>query len=275
MAWRPQPNDRFYRSVVRLGLMLQRLLGIRVLITGRQHLPVAGPRNGGSRRPVPGSGAVVAITHFGYLDFAFVEMMLWCHDRAQLRFLVHQGAADHWAVAPVISGGGHVVVPHGAGGPAYGAAVERLRAGEYIGILPEAGVSRSFRVRECRTGAVRMAADAGVPIIPVSVWGAHRLLTRGRGFSLVRAWRAPVRIHIGAPIPPGGLPAPAEDARAATDSLRDLLQAGIDAAMADFPLRPAPGAWWMPAVRGGGAPGEAERRRLDAADGPRRAKGPV
>jgi len=33
-------------------------------------------------------------------------------------------------------------------------------------------------VRECKTGAARMAAEAGVPVIPVSVWGAHRLMTR-------------------------------------------------------------------------------------------------
>jgi 1-acyl-sn-glycerol-3-phosphate acyltransferase len=75
--------------------------------------------------------------------------------------------------------------------------VQKLREGEYIAILPEAGVSRSFQVRECKTGAVRMAAEAGVPIIPVSVWGAHRIMTRHHGFSPLRAWRAPVRVHVG------------------------------------------------------------------------------
>ena len=78
---------------------------------------------------------------------------------------------------------------------AYDAAVAKLRAGEYLAVLPEAGVSRSFKVRECKTGAVRMAAEAGVPVIPVSVWGAHLLLTRGHGFSPRLGWRAPVRVH--------------------------------------------------------------------------------
>jgi 1-acyl-sn-glycerol-3-phosphate acyltransferase len=223
---------------------------------------------------VPGRGAVVAITHFGYHDFAFAELLLWRHTRAQLRFLVTQGAADHWFAGPAISAAGHVVVGYESGTHAYDAAVARLRAGEYIAILPEAGVSRSFRVRECKTGAVRMAAEAGVPVIPVSVWGAHRLMTRRHGFSPARAWRAPVRIHVGEPVTlEPVIMAPSRDAVAATEALRATLQAGIDACIADFPLKPAPGAWWMPAELGGGAPSDEERQRLDQAEGPRRAGG--
>jgi len=273
MPWRPQPNDRFYRFIVRTGLALRRLFGIRVIVTGREHLPPPGPLNGPSRKVVPGQGAVVAITHFGYLDFAFAELALWWNNRAEMRYLVTQGAADHWFAGPAISAAGHVVVPYGSGSGAYDAAVAKLREGEIIAVLPEAGVSRSFTVRDCKTGAVRMAAEAGVPLIPVSVWGAHRLLTRHHGFSPRRAWRAPVRIHVGRPLLPADLPGPARDAQPATEQLRRVLQAGIDTAIADFPLTPGPGAWWMPAHLGGGAPTDAERRRLDRAEGPRRAGG--
>jgi 1-acyl-sn-glycerol-3-phosphate acyltransferase len=273
MAWRPKSNDRFYRVIVRTGLALRRLFGIRVIITGREHLPPPGPLNGSSRQVVPGEGAVVAITHFGYLDFAFAELLLWWNNRAEMRYLVTQGAADHWFAGPAISAAGHVVVPYGSGSGAYDTAVAKLREGDYIAILPEAGVSRSFTVRDCKTGAVRMAAEAGVPIIPVSVWGSHRLMTRHHGFSPLRAWRAPVRIHVGQPLLPADLPDPAHDAQPATDELMKILQAGIDAAIADFPLTPRPGAWWMPAHLGGGAPTEEERRRLDQAEGPRRAGG--
>ena len=273
MPWRPQPNDRFYRFIVRTGLALRRLFGIRVIVTGREHLPPPGPLNGPSRKVVPGQGAVVAITHFGYLDFAFAELALWWNNRAEMRYLVTQGAADHWFAGPAISAAGHVVVPYGSGSGAYDAAVAKLREGEIIAVLPEAGVSRSFTVRDCKTGAVRMAAEAGVPLIPVSIWGAHRLLTRHHGFSPRRAWRAPVRIHVGRPLQPADLPGPARDAQPATEQLRRVLQAGIDTAIADFPLTPGPGAWWMPAHLDGGAPTDAERRRLDRAEGPRRAGG--
>jgi 1-acyl-sn-glycerol-3-phosphate acyltransferase len=269
MAWRPKPNDRFYRFIVHTGLALRRLFRIRVIITGQAHLPQPEPRHGASRRVTPGAGAVIAITHFGYLDFAFAEMLLWWSSRAQMRYLIHQGAADHWLAGPAISATGQVVVGYGPGSGAYDAAVARLREGEYIAILPEAGVSRSFRVRECKTGAVRMAAEAGVPVLPVSVWGAHRLMTRHHSFSPRRAWRAPVRIHVGVPL----LPDPAVDAQTATGRLREVLQAGIDAGIADFPLTPAPGAWWMPAELAGGAPTEEQRQKLDEAEGPRRARG--
>lgn len=279
MSWRPAPSDRFYRAIVRTGQALRWLFRIRVIVTGAEHLPAAAPDNAGdgpdngprgaSRRPTPGAGAVVAISHFGYLDFAFAELLLWRHNRAQMRFLITQAAADHWLAGPAVSAAGHVVVGYDTGAHAYDAAVQKLRDGEYIAILPEAGVSRSFQVRECRTGAVRMAAEAGVPLIPVSVWGAHRIMTRHHGFSPLRAWRAPVRVHVGEPFTPG----PGLDVAAATEALRRALQAGIDTGIADFPLTPAPGAWWMPAALGGGAPTEQERQRLDEAEGQRRARG--
>jgi 1-acyl-sn-glycerol-3-phosphate acyltransferase len=262
MPWRPRPSDRFYRLLICLGLFLRWAFRIRIIATGMEHLPGPGPRQGTARALTPGSGAVFAITHFGFLDFAPVELILWKHARARLRFMIHQGAADHWLAGPAISATSSVVVGYTERAGALDEAVAKLRSGEYLAVFPEAGVSRSFKVRECKTGAVRMAAEARVPVIPVSVWGAHRLLTRGHGLSLHSAWRAPVRVHVGEPLQVG----PDVDAETATAELRARLQAGIDVCIADFPLPVPPGAWWMPADLGGGAPTEAERQLLDAED---------
>jgi 1-acyl-sn-glycerol-3-phosphate acyltransferase len=244
-----------------VALLLRWLFGIRLLVTGQDHLPDPAAGNRTARTVRPGGGAVVA-THFGYLDFAAAELVFWAHNRGQLRFMIHQGAADHWLAGPFISAAGQVVVGYGSRAAAYDDAVARLRAGEYLAVMPEAGVSRSFRVRECKTGAVRMAAEAGVPLIPVSVWGAHRILTRGNGLPLHRIRRAPVRVHIGEPVHPAAGTDPEQE----TARLRKTLQAGIDAAIASFPVAARPGDWWMPADLGGGAISEAERQRLDAAD---------
>lgn len=272
MGWTPRSSDRFYRLIVRTALILRRLFQVEVLVTGETNLPGtgAGARfslaglsgSGPSRTPVPGRGAVVAITHFGYLDFAFAELMLWRHSRAQLRFLITKGAASHWFAGRAVHAAGHVVVDRSAGASAYQGALEKLRAGEYVGILPEAGVSRSFTVRELKTGAVRLAAKAGVPIIPVSVWGSHRLMSRGHKWSVRRTWRAPVRVHVS----PAIRHAQDADVVRGTEHLRLVLQRGIDEAMSDFPLAPEPGAWWQPAHLGGGAMAEAERIAADARD---------
>ena len=62
---------------------------------------------------------------------------------------------------------------------AYDEAVDALRRGELIGVFPEGTVSRSFEVQPLKAGAARLAQEAGVPLIPVAVWGAHRILTKG------------------------------------------------------------------------------------------------
>ncbi|MHA7294575.1 lysophospholipid acyltransferase family protein [Arthrobacter sp. HLT1-21] len=261
-GWQPRPNDRFYRMIVRTGQALRLVFRIRVIVTGQENLLPPGPRNGQSRRPVPGEGAVVAITHFGYLDFAFAELVLWHHTRAQMRFLITKGAGSHWFAGPAIRAAGHVIVDRSAGGAAYQRALEKLQAGEYVAILPEAGVSRSYTVRELKTGAVRLAAEAGVPIIPVSVWGSHRLMSRGHKLSLATVFRAPVRVHVSEPIWHGA----DADVVHETEQLRAELQDGIDRGIADFPLVPEADAWWQPAHLGGGAMTEEERIAADAHD---------
>lgn len=262
MPWRPAPNNTFYRMIVGTGLFLNGLFKIDVQVRGEENFPAPDPLEGKARKPIPGHGAVIAITHFGYLDFVVASMVMWRHAKVQMRYLIHKGAADHWLAGPAISAAGHVVVDKTAGRDAYVQAVAKLREGEYIAILPEAGVSRSFTVRECKTGAVRMAAEAGVPIVPISVWGAHRLMTRGHGFKPFKSWRMPIRVQVGKQI----RPTIDADANVATEELRAELQAGIDAAMADYPVTAEPGAWWMPAAAGGGAMTVQEQAEADARD---------
>lgn len=262
MGWKPRQSDRMYRCVVYAGKAVFTALRLPITVTGTENLPASDPVVGGSRRAVPGRGAVVAITHFGYLDFAFAELVLWNHARIQARYMISKRATDHWFVSPFVHGLGHVVTDRRAGAAAYDDALVKLRAGEYVAILPEAGVSRSFTVRALKTGAVRLAAEADVPVIPVSVWGSHRMLTRGHGFSIKRAFRTPVRVHIG----PAMHHVPGLDAAEESERLRGELQRGIETCISDYSGTPGPGAWWMPAHLGGGAMTDAEREAGDIAD---------
>ena len=80
-------------------------------------------------------------------------------------------------------------------------AVERLRAGELVGVYPEATISRSFELKEFKSGAARMARDADVPIIPMIVWGAQRMWTKdhprnmGRKKIPITVARRPATVH--------------------------------------------------------------------------------
>ena len=50
--------------------------------------------------------------------------------------------------------------------------------GEAVGIFPEATISRAMELKEFKTGAVRIAAEAGVPLVPVILWGTQRMMTK-------------------------------------------------------------------------------------------------
>ena len=83
--------------------------------------------------------------------------------------------------------------------------MQRLREGELIGMHPEATISRSFELREFKTGAARMALEAQVPIVPMIVWGAHRIWPKDHPKKVFRN-KVPVTVAAGRPLPPHGHP---------------------------------------------------------------------
>ncbi|MFT7710806.1 lysophospholipid acyltransferase family protein [Clavibacter tessellarius] len=240
------PREPVYGTAVILGRALFGSLRLRLVAEGRESIPDTG-------------GAVIAMTHFGYLEFALVEWATWLHNRRRIRFMAKKGAFDQPGVGWVLRRMHHISVDMGAGAAAYDDAVRALRAGELVGVFPEAGVSASFRVRELKTGAARLAAEAGVPVIPVAVWGGHRLLTKNRRIRLRDRVGVPVHVRVGEPIPV----APDEDPRAVTDALRLRLQSLVDALQDAYPVD-GRGAWWQPRHRGGTAPTPAEAAAADA-----------
>ncbi|MFO7690582.1 MAG: lysophospholipid acyltransferase family protein [Cryobacterium sp.] len=248
---RPEP---IYSTAIAAGRALFGVLRVTPEAHGAQYLPVQG-------------GAVLAITHFGYLDFALVEWLMWRKNRRHIRFLAKKGAFRQPLIGALMRGMGHISVDMNAGAQAYGAAVTALRAGEILGVFPEGGVNASFTVRSLKSGAVRMASEAGVPVIPVAVWGGHRLLTKNHKPSFRDAYHRPVRFLVGEPI---GV-APGADTAAVTEHLHRRLQALVDRLQADYPDS-GTAQWWQPAHLGGTAPTpeqaaatEAERKARRAA----------
>ena len=60
-------------------------------------------------------------------------------------------------------------------------------------------MSRSFELKEFKSGAARMARDARVPLLPTTLWGAHRVWTKDAPKHRGRS-RIPIFVEIGEPI---------------------------------------------------------------------------
>ena len=241
------PREPIYSTAIVIGRGLFGFWGLRRTVHGIEQVPATG-------------GAILAMTHFGYLDFALVEWVTWLANRRRIRFMAKQGAFDTPLVGRLLRGMRHIPVDMKAGAAAYAKAVAALRRGELVGVFPEAGVSASFTVRDLKTGAVRLAAEAGVPIIPVGVWGGQRLLTKRHRVGFFERFGVPVSFAFGAPIVVG----PDEDARLATGRLREALQELVDRLQREYPVD-ATGAWWQPRALGGTAPTPEAAMEADAA----------
>jgi 1-acyl-sn-glycerol-3-phosphate acyltransferase len=115
-------------------------------------------------------------------------------------------------------------------------------------------------VRPLKTGAVRLAQKAGVPLIPIAVWGGQRLLAKSVKSRFRDRFGVPVHVSIGEPIPVG----PSDDARAVSQRLQLEMQRLTHDLQAGYPDDGA-GAWWHPAGSGGTAPTPSEELEQDAA----------
>ena len=168
----------------------------------------------------------------------------------------------HKISGPLMRGMRHIPVDRQAGAASFAAAVSALKRGEVVGVFPEATISRSFTVKELKSGTVRMARSAKVPVLPVAVWGTQRLWTKGRPRTLTRR-HTPITILIGEPINPADFP----DPNVLTAELTTRLSALVDRAQRDYPDAPAgpDDTWWLPAHLGGSAPTPEEAAALDAA----------
>lgn len=70
----------------------------------------------------------------------------------------------------ILAAAGHIAVVPGEGQRAVDAAVAALGSGVSVGIFPEGCISPDGGLSPLRTGALRIAAAAGVPIVPVGIW---------------------------------------------------------------------------------------------------------
>lgn len=224
-----------YRPIIVSAKTLFSVLGIRFDVVGTEFIPRTG-------------GAVIAMNHTSYLDFALGGVPADMTGHRLVRFMAKEGIWRNPIAGPLMRGMKHIPVDRDSGSQAFKDAVRAARDGELIGIFPEATMSRSFEVKEIKNGAVRIAMSANVPLIPMIVFGGQRILgydhrdfTRGRT----------VVITVGEPMHPTR----GEDGDALTAELKRRLEVLLDESIDRYPpADPGQDAWWLPKRRGGTAP---------------------
>jgi 1-acyl-sn-glycerol-3-phosphate acyltransferase len=233
-----------YGTVIQLARLAWRVQGLKFTITGVDNLPRTG-------------GAVVAINHTSYFDFTFAGLPAYKqHLGRKVRFMAKKEVFDSKITGPIMRSLRHIEVDRYSGAASFEEACQKLKEGELIGVYPEATISRSFEIKEFKSGAARMAIAADVPIVPHIVWGAQRIWTKGYPKKMWRP-KVPISVAVGEPIPPT-LP-PAELTALLHSRMQHLLEQVQDA-YGQHPL----GEYWVPHRLGGGAPSLAEANRMDA-----------
>ncbi|MFD6610806.1 lysophospholipid acyltransferase family protein [Micromonospora chalcea] len=242
-------SELVYPPVITAAKTMFRLLDLRLDVSGSDHVPRSG-------------GAVLASNHVSYLDFIFCGY--GAHPAKRLvRFMAKDSVFRHSVSGPLMRGMKHIPVNRSAGAGSYASAVGALRRGEVVGVFPEATISRSFTVKNLKNGAARMSQEAGVPLLPVALWGTQRLWTKGRPRTLTRR-HTPITIIVGEPMDPAAYP----DATVMTADLRTRLSALVDRAQREYPDQPSgpDDTWWQPAHLGGSAPTPEEAVELDRSE---------
>ena len=238
--------DITYPPIIMSAYGFFRAFNIRFTLTGGEHIPRSG-------------GAVLASNHVSYFDFIFCGYAARPSKRL-VRFMAKKSTFDHPVSGPLMRSMHHIPVDRAAGAGSMDHAAQWLREGEVVGVFPEATISQSFEVKDFKSGAVRMAAEAGVPIVPMITFGGQRLWTKGHPRQMTRGTL--VALTVGAPMTVTAQDDPLE----AIASLRSRMQSLYDQTIQNYQPKPEPEAWWWPDRFGGGAPTLEQMRAQEAAD---------
>lgn len=190
---------------------------------------------------VPAHGPVLlASNHLSYFDPIAVANLADLAGR-RIRFLAKSELFESRVMASALRRMGQIPVVRGTGDTAaLDDAAAALGMGRCVAVFPEGTISDDLEPMAGKTGLARLARAAGVDVLPVGVWGTHRVMPAGD--QKPKRFRTPIVVVAGEPIPVG----PEANPRETTDRI----MAGICAAVADARrLYPPPPAgeqpWWF------------------------------
>lgn len=188
--------------LIRAFLVVYLRLWHRLCIEGREHLPREG-------------GVLIVSNHQSFLDIPLVAAAAPRH----VAYVARSTLASSRVVAFLMRQSGSVFVRQNtADRAALEDMIAHLREGDCVAVFPEGTRTHDGSLGPFRPGAAVAARRAGVPVVPLAIFGAFQALPRGRVFP--RPLRLAVRF--GPPIPGGS-----EDALArARDAIAGMLADG-------------------------------------------------
>jgi 1-acyl-sn-glycerol-3-phosphate acyltransferase len=164
-----------------------RVCRIPVAVQGLENLPPSGPY-------------VVASNHTSYLDGAvLVAVLPW----RRYAFVAKRELADNFFSRVLVRGLGAVFVERfdvQRSAEHADALVQAARDGVSLIVFPEGTLMRHSGLMPFRAGAFQVAAQAGIPVVPVSLRGVRSVLRDETWYPR----RAPIAATFAAPIVPDG-----------------------------------------------------------------------
>jgi 1-acyl-sn-glycerol-3-phosphate acyltransferase len=183
------------------------LLPFRLRASGLENVPAQG-------------GVVLAPMHRSYADSLAVGVPL---KQRRFRAMAKYELFGVPLVGRMIAmGGGFPVRRAVQDMEAYQAALRMLRDGEMLLVFPEGTRNRDGKARP-QLGAARLALEAGVALVPVSIRGSDRI-------KLLPPRFPKIHVHYGEPIPLDDLPR--DDLRRASYAATKRWSKAIDAGLA-------------------------------------------
>jgi 1-acyl-sn-glycerol-3-phosphate acyltransferase len=202
--------------------------GLRWTIEDAQHIATQGP-------------VILATNHISYLD---PLTLAWVADRRgrRVRFLAKAELFDKRGLGTLLRAAHQIPVQRGKADAAgaLSAAVAALGSGECVAVFPEGTISLDLEPMRGKSGTARLARESGAPVVPIGLWGTHRIMMKGRK----PRWRwgiAQVAV-VGAPltVPPDA------HVKDATDRIMYAIGECVARARELYPQRPGADedAWW-------------------------------